>query len=639
MRKKIILSLFCLSFLFYFQIERLHSIENSSTVTYPVGELGEKWVFPSDHLPVGATIGNIHLAAWNTLNTRYIYHILTNQQGLRESLIVSTNIPTEENKTLTVRENLIVDQILEMIDHPKHPRSLIAIQETGLDLFEELKKRLPKHMITVTAYPGGLGCGDIFIYDSTIFEWVSLRSGLYQARPCNAYMTLTLLEKQTSILYHFVQSHVPAALGISGPARRELAGEIIGNFDASAITVVMGDMNRSPDFFIQDLKVAAEEEGLDCQPFANLWIPYPTHIDTHRRASWIDNLFLYNPFDEIPVHIEREANHFFSNFHPIMELLASLRSYPLQVTFELWCKLKMHNFAVLFGAPYSGKTEQMLLALQDTHVETFDLKNRFLDHYYTTHNIVDPEERSKIRMLYQSEDSFKKLEQEWLSKHQKSLTNELLASPATIVVFDEFDLTHGSELNPEKLATVLTIVQMAKRVKEENKQVILLVHNVGIKSSKLWQQLAEDFSLHKEDIITTKYLSENEEKYLLKHTLLTPAEAEKFMYWTQGNPAAYLTVLTYLIDKQKNEEEKELSWETLRNNAIHNVKKIWKKVKTAENSIAFSALSRIAQEGGGIIELNSLPDSEQLIHTGLVGMKQDKLVMPPLVIEVVNSFP
>jgi len=100
-----------------------------------------------------------------------------------------------------------------------------------------------------------------------------------------------------------------------------------------------------------------------------------------------------------------------------------------------------------------------------------------------------------------------------------------------------------------------------------------------------------------------------------------------------------LTVLTYLTDKQKNEEEKELSWETLRNNAIHNVKKIWKKVKTTENSIAFSALSRIAEEGGGIIELNSLPDSEQFIHTGLVGMKQDKLVMPPLVIEVVNSFP
>ncbi len=42
---------------------------------YYVGELGELWLFPSDHLPIGASLDNFHIAFWNILNKNYLFHI------------------------------------------------------------------------------------------------------------------------------------------------------------------------------------------------------------------------------------------------------------------------------------------------------------------------------------------------------------------------------------------------------------------------------------------------------------------------------------------------------------------------------------------------------------------------------------
>ena len=94
---------------------------------YPVGELGDRWQFPSDHLPVGGTVGEIHFACWNILNTKYLNHIVDNGQGLRESFIMTANILASEESSITVRESTVIKDILEMIKHPLRPRSLIAL--------------------------------------------------------------------------------------------------------------------------------------------------------------------------------------------------------------------------------------------------------------------------------------------------------------------------------------------------------------------------------------------------------------------------------------------------------------------------------------------------------------------------------
>ncbi len=37
-----------------------------------VGELQEKWQFPSDHLPIGMTFEDLHFASWNVLDAEYM---------------------------------------------------------------------------------------------------------------------------------------------------------------------------------------------------------------------------------------------------------------------------------------------------------------------------------------------------------------------------------------------------------------------------------------------------------------------------------------------------------------------------------------------------------------------------------------
>ena len=105
--------------------------EKSSTRFYPVGELGAQWTLGSDHLPVGGTMGSIHFVMWNILNTNALHHILGNGQGLRDSFIITANIPLQDN--LTLRESIIINQIFEMIQHPTHPRSLLVGQQISLE--------------------------------------------------------------------------------------------------------------------------------------------------------------------------------------------------------------------------------------------------------------------------------------------------------------------------------------------------------------------------------------------------------------------------------------------------------------------------------------------------------------------------
>lgn len=298
--------------------------EKTSTQNYPVGELGTAWQFPSDHLPIGGSVGNVHFVLWNILHTEALHHIIDNSQGLRESSIITSNIPADSG-SLTVREEVLVKKILEMVNHPTHPRSLIALQETSEQVFEQLQEILPSNMKLLPSEIENLDHGDVFIYDSNIFHFIDFNKINYIIRQHNTIMTLTLVEKKTELTYKFVQSHVPGGPIFSVPARKELANAVMKDYDSKAITIIMGDMNRSPDFFLIDFQTAAAEHGLENQPFVNLWIPYATHINTHREAAWIDNLFFSDPYPEISIHVTKRAPELFESLQITIDLLESLR--------------------------------------------------------------------------------------------------------------------------------------------------------------------------------------------------------------------------------------------------------------------------------------------------------------------------
>jgi hypothetical protein len=296
----------------------------ADTYSYPVGELGALWQFPSDHLPVGGTIGALHFVVWNILDTKYLQHIVDNGQGLRDSLILQTNVPFEQSG-LTVRETLIVKDILAMVHHPTHSRALIALEETSKCVYLELRNALPDHMRCIPDPLDEIGHGDVFIFDTQLFEYVSFQSKNYKTSRRNSYSTLTLIEKKTGLTYRFTQSHVPGGPVHSVPARQELANSIMQEFDPNAISVVMGDMNQSPECFTQDFAIAAQKYGLETQPFELMPIPYPTHVNTQREASWIDNVFLSNPYEEIPCDVIRDGSEIFESMQTTIDLLENFR--------------------------------------------------------------------------------------------------------------------------------------------------------------------------------------------------------------------------------------------------------------------------------------------------------------------------
>jgi hypothetical protein len=295
--------------------------EQTSTQHYPVGELGKLWQFPSDHLPIGGSIGDLHFAMWNILSTQFLSFIKENGQGLRDSLIMTANVPVEKGKPLTVREQMIIDQVMQMFQHKTHPRALIALEEVNDAVFQELERIKPPNMAIIMPFLRDPNNRDIFIFNKDRLTTSSYGGRRYENSPNNVMSFIQLKDIQTGIRYYFIQSHVPGGPVHSPEARKAFAAFVFEKFNPERPTIIMGDMNRSADYFEKDFTEAFKNKGLDIQPYENQPIPYPTHIDTHREATWIDNLFIYNPYSEIPIKISADPAEFFDGLKPTMDLL------------------------------------------------------------------------------------------------------------------------------------------------------------------------------------------------------------------------------------------------------------------------------------------------------------------------------
>lgn len=184
---------------------------------------------------------------------------------------------------------MVVRSIAEMVHHPKYPRSLLALQEMSPIVYEQLQKQLPTTMCFIPKTPEEVDTvgQSVFIYDSNLFEFIDYQCSHYHLRKHSTYMTLTLKEKASGLLYRFVQSHIPGGPTDSGPARQEFAEAVLRDFKPEAMTILMGDMNRSPDYIMNALQQVNPQNG-----FAIISVPYPTHIDTFREAAWIDNILI-----------------------------------------------------------------------------------------------------------------------------------------------------------------------------------------------------------------------------------------------------------------------------------------------------------------------------------------------------------
>lgn len=289
----------------------------SPSTSFFVGELGKAWRFPSDHLPIGITVNGLRFAHWNILDTNYLHYIENNSQGLKDSLIMELNRPSAKNSELTLREELVLEQVMSLIKNPTSPRSLLSLQETSATFLEVLKRELPKNLSLLTSFSNDIADGDIFIYDNEIFEFKDLYSQRYQCQPGNVMMALTLQERSTEQQYRIIQSHVPGGPVHSESARKEFTALIMECYDPNSITVILGDMNHPPQYFLEEFERHAAANSTK-QPYRNIKIPYPTHINTHKEASWIDNIFYAAP-EGTKIEVSRETH-----FSPEVQSMALL---------------------------------------------------------------------------------------------------------------------------------------------------------------------------------------------------------------------------------------------------------------------------------------------------------------------------
>lgn len=322
MKNKIISLFFIFSFLFAPCIHANNNFDLESHQPYFVGELGASWQFPSDHLPRGATIGDFHIAFWNILNKNYLGHIEENTQGLRDSSILKDNVPVEAATPLTLREMRSGEMILEMVNHPTHPRSLIALQEAHPDVHEYLKQTLPSSWMIATP-PNQPDSQDIFLYDGDVFELTKLEAIQYSPEAPKTIFTITLREKASNKEFRFLQSHIPGGPVHSIQGCAKFSEEALRQFDPSVTMVLMGDMNQSPKVIQEALEKAAQLNHRD-QPFTYLLITHPSHINTKLEASWIDNFFIYNP--DTAIQASDLPEEVLSGLAAIVQLLNDLKA-------------------------------------------------------------------------------------------------------------------------------------------------------------------------------------------------------------------------------------------------------------------------------------------------------------------------
>lgn len=253
-----------------------------------VGELQEKWKFPSDHLPIGLTIDNLHLVSWNVLNTQHIHWVIEkDSQGLRRSMIGDEHVFIEGSQ-LTLRDKHITDLILQMIAHPTHPRSILALQECGKPFLEDLRNKLP-------SYFDILASGELaFLVDNRIFEIVSNQEtfNLFESEPQLAIQDITLRQFKNGKLFRLINAHLPG--DPAKPAPSEFAHYLANSFDPSLTTIAMGDMN------FNEVEIgAALDNAFDNSPPYSLLSPYCTNISPRVFISKAIDHFLFYTSERI----------------------------------------------------------------------------------------------------------------------------------------------------------------------------------------------------------------------------------------------------------------------------------------------------------------------------------------------------
>jgi hypothetical protein len=251
-----------------------------------VGELHEKWQFPSDHLPVGVEVDGVKIISWNVLNNAYMEWVTTkDSQGLNGSMISDLDKVVRSNG-LTQRDLVVVDMVASMtkLGH------VVALQECGTPFLEALQEKLPSHWQMVKSFEGPRPDQDVILFDQSKLSYRPDQSEVTRSaypsvrnRPIqNALFSRVGAESGRNL--RVVNAHIPGDPTL--PVREEFAKYVRKTHCDDQITVALGDNNFERDEMIS----AYEGAG-----FSNysLHSPWKTNIDPYgKHSKAIDHFFV-----------------------------------------------------------------------------------------------------------------------------------------------------------------------------------------------------------------------------------------------------------------------------------------------------------------------------------------------------------
>lgn len=253
-----------------------------------VGELHEKWQFPSDHLPVGIEVDGVKIISWNVLNNAYMEWVTTkDSQGLNGSMISDLDKVVQSNG-LTQRDLIVVDMVASMMNSGQ----VVALQECGAPFLEALQHKLPSHWQMVKSFETPRVDQDVILFDKSRLTYRSDQSGVTRDsypsvpnRPLqNALFSRTREGHGRDI--RVINAHIPGDPTL--PIREEFAKYVHDIHVDNQITVALGDNNFERD----EMVVAYEKMGFSDFNFS-MHSPWQTNIDPYgKHSKAIDHFFV-----------------------------------------------------------------------------------------------------------------------------------------------------------------------------------------------------------------------------------------------------------------------------------------------------------------------------------------------------------
>lgn len=262
-----------------------------------VGELQEKWRFPSDHLPIGMTFENLNIASWNVLDAQYMNWVTENSQGLSRSMIIEEHYysnDSDRKAKLTVRDRHVAKMIVDMYKNYQ-PFSIIALQECSQPLLEELRSMQKDKRFHDDMRPLNFEIisnkGETILLDRSRFDLIKVKevTGIFSAEPHRTVQEILVRRLDNGELLRLINVHLPGDPSKPGPS--DFAAYLKRTFDPTLPAVVMGDMN------FNELEMADAMAGAfrNQSPFS-IYSPYCTNISPYTfKSKAIDHFFVYSP--------------------------------------------------------------------------------------------------------------------------------------------------------------------------------------------------------------------------------------------------------------------------------------------------------------------------------------------------------